>query len=293
MGRIEKTVFICYRRRNIPWALAIFQNLKHDGYDVFIDYNGIASGDFEQVIVENINARAHFLVLLAPSALERCSDPGDLLRREIETAIETRRNIIPLMLESFSFDEPAIDRQFTGSLAALKKYNGLSVHADYFDDAMTRLRDKYLNKSLDTVLHPASHYAGQAAKSGQIAATTVLTAQEWFERGLSSTSPDEQTRFYNNAIRLKPDFAQAFNNRGKARNDKGNTNSALLDFNEAIRLKPDYALAFYNRASVWQKKDQHAAAISDLQKYLDLGGGQQNGDTKEVEKRIRNLKKNL
>jgi hypothetical protein len=42
---------------------------------VFIDYSGIASGDFEQVILENINARAHFLVLLTPSALERCGDP--------------------------------------------------------------------------------------------------------------------------------------------------------------------------------------------------------------------------
>ena len=36
--RIEKTVFISYRRTNLPWALAIFQNLKSEGYDVFFDY---------------------------------------------------------------------------------------------------------------------------------------------------------------------------------------------------------------------------------------------------------------
>ena len=46
MERIEKTVFISYRRTNIPWALAIFQNLTQHGYDVFIDYNSIASGEF-------------------------------------------------------------------------------------------------------------------------------------------------------------------------------------------------------------------------------------------------------
>jgi hypothetical protein len=45
MERAEKTVFISYRRTNIPWALAIFQNLTQHGYDVFFDYNGIASGD--------------------------------------------------------------------------------------------------------------------------------------------------------------------------------------------------------------------------------------------------------
>src|ERR1700730_7164570 len=37
--------------------------------------------------------RAHFLVLLTPSALEHCGDPKDWLRREIETAMESRRNV--------------------------------------------------------------------------------------------------------------------------------------------------------------------------------------------------------
>jgi hypothetical protein len=103
MKRIEKTVFISYRRTNIPWALAISQNLTHHGYDVFFDFTGLASGDFERVILENIYARAHFLVLLTPSALERCSDPADWLRREVEAALDSKRNIVPLMLEGFYF----------------------------------------------------------------------------------------------------------------------------------------------------------------------------------------------
>src|SRR5690349_20558116 len=99
MARVEKTVFISYRRTNAPWALAIFQNLTHYKYDVFIDYEGIASGDFETAILENIKSRSHFVVLLTPSALERCGEPGDWFRREIETALDLKRNIVPLMLE--------------------------------------------------------------------------------------------------------------------------------------------------------------------------------------------------
>ena len=34
------------------WAIAVAQSLTHHGYAVFFDYLGIASGDFEQVIVE-------------------------------------------------------------------------------------------------------------------------------------------------------------------------------------------------------------------------------------------------
>lgn len=72
METVQRTVFISYRRTNFPWALAIYQNLTHHGLDVFFDYKGIASGDFESVIVGNIQSRAHFLVLLTPSALEDC-----------------------------------------------------------------------------------------------------------------------------------------------------------------------------------------------------------------------------
>ncbi len=92
---------------------------------MFFDYNGIASGDFERGILENIVACAHFLVLLTPSALERCGNPTDWLRREIETALSSQRNIVPLMLEGFNFGTPGIARQLTGTLAALKRYNAL------------------------------------------------------------------------------------------------------------------------------------------------------------------------
>ena len=174
MGRIEKTVFLSYRRTNATWALAIFQNLTQNGYDVFFDYDGIASGDFERVILENIKARAHFLVLLTPSALERCGDPSDWLRREIETALDTRRNIVPLMLDGFEFGPG----DQLGTLEALRHYNGLRVPVDYFSEAMFRLREKFLSVPLDAVLHPASPTARQAAEDQRAAAVTFPAVTE-------------------------------------------------------------------------------------------------------------------
>ena len=44
-----------------------------------------------------------------------------------------------------------------------------------------------------------------------------LTATEWFERGFNAADPDEKLHYYSEAIRLKPDYAEAFNNRGYAR----------------------------------------------------------------------------
>ena len=247
MARIEKTVFISYRHTNASWALAIYQNLTHNAYDVFYDFNGIASGDFESVILENIKARAHFILLLTPSALERCDEPGDWLRREIETALKSQRNIIPLMLEGFDHSSPGIAKHLTGELANLKRYNALRVPPDYFDDAMRRLREQFLNVPLDAVLHPASSTAQQAAKAQRVAASgapqvkeTALSAQQWFEQGFNATDPDEKLRCYSEAIRLDPDFADAYANRGAARRQKGDLDGALKDLDEAIRLNPDY-----------------------------------------------------
>jgi hypothetical protein len=163
MGRIEKTVFISYRRADAPWALAVFGDLTQHGYDVFVDYDGIASGQFDTIIFENIRARAHFLVLLTPTALERCSDPNDWLRREIEAAIDNKRNIVPLMLEDFDFRTPTITNQLPAKLATLKEYNGLRIPEDYFSPAMDRLRTKFLNVPVDAVLEKASALAQQVA----------------------------------------------------------------------------------------------------------------------------------
>jgi hypothetical protein len=174
MGRIEKTIFISYRRANEPWALAVFGDLTQHGYDVFIDYDGIASGNFETAILENIKARAHFLVLLTPTALERSGDPKDWMRREIEAALDNRRNIVPLMLEGSDFGKPPVAGQLTGKLTALKEYNGISIPAGFFQEAMGRLRNKFLNVPVDAVLHPASDSAQQAAKEQKDKATMAL-----------------------------------------------------------------------------------------------------------------------
>lgn len=201
MGRIEKTVFISYRRVNTSWALAIFQNLTQNGYDVFFDFTGIASGDFEAVILENIRARAHFLVLLTPSALDRCAETTDWLRREIEAALESGRNIVPLMLEGFDFSHTDVTNQLSGKLAALKRYNALRVPADYFSEAMARLREKFLNVPLDAILQPASSLAQETAREHQAAAQNAPEVPD-AELRSPADSPAQNTENHKNSLAM-------------------------------------------------------------------------------------------
>lgn len=174
MANIEKTVFISYRRKDAYAALAVYQYLTSQHYDVFLDYTSIPSGDFEQSIVSNIKARAHFILILTPTALERSSEPGDWLRREIETAIDEKRNIIPLFFEGFNFSAPGVAAKLTGKMGAIRRYNGLDIPTGYFEAAMERLCERYLNVPLDAVIHPVPSEVRKWVREERVAANLAL-----------------------------------------------------------------------------------------------------------------------
>ena len=277
MPFVQKTVFISYRRANFWNALAIYQYLTAQGFDIFFDYKSIKSGDFERVITENIQYRAHFLVVLTPSALDRCDQPNDWLRKEIELAIDEGRNIVPLIFEGFDFGSPSVGEKLVGKLAQLRKYNGLPVYAAYFEAGMKRLTEEFLNVPLDVVLKPISKEmqaitAAQQQAAGEAPKVTreELTAQEWFERGFKATAAEEQIRCYTQAIRLDPAFAYAYNNRGNCYAALGQHQLAIQDFDQAIQIKPDFAQVYYNRGISSADLGQRQRAIQDYDQAIQI-----------------------
>jgi len=283
MPRVEKTVFISYRRTNVPWALAIYQELTHHGYDVFFDYQSIDSGNFEKVILENIKSRAHFLVILTPSALERCKESGDWLRREIETAIDEKRNIVPLMLESFDFGSPLVTQALTGKLATLKKYNGLRVYSEYFFEAMDKLRGRYLNNDLsDIVLPTLMTEAKEITETEKAVANEApkvekeeLTAQEWFERGyiyVESKNYNEAFRCFSEAIHLQSDFAEAYNNLGNVLCEIEKYQEAEAAYRKSIELNSFNATAYSNLGTLLSDENlkRYEEAEAAYRKSIEL-----------------------
>jgi formylglycine-generating enzyme required for sulfatase activity len=198
MANIEKTVFISYRHTDVYIALAVYKFLTSQGYDVFFDYTNIPGGDFEQVILANIKNRAHFILILTPTALDRCSKPEDWLRREIETAIEEKRNIVPLFFKDFSYETPSVSKKLTGTLENFDQYNGMNVHEDYFDAAMERLVKQFLSVQLETILHPVSDQARKKVEKEQDAANNAPFDMERIIREIKKSSGGNVTlaRYY-------------------------------------------------------------------------------------------------
>jgi TIR domain len=154
----QSTVFISYRRK-VSWSIAraVFMNLHQHNYSVFMDVESIDSGRFDRIILDEIAARAHFLVILEHGTLAGCQKPDDWVRREIECAMELERNIVPILIDGFRFDDNT-RAHLTGRLRELPSYNGLPLPQEYFNEAMERLRTRFLKLPAQGDITPAPHH---------------------------------------------------------------------------------------------------------------------------------------
>ncbi len=81
---------------------------------------------------------------------------------------------------------------------------------------------------------------------------------------------DEAIRQYQEAIRLKPDLADAHSNLGVVLVRKGQIDEAIRQYQEAVRFKPDYALTHSNLATALAEKGQIDEAIRQYQEAIRL-----------------------
>jgi tetratricopeptide (TPR) repeat protein len=75
---------------------------------------------------------------------------------------------------------------------------------------------------------------------------------------------------YDQAIRLNPTMALAFDNRGRAYSEKNQFERAIADYDQAIRLNPNFANALHNRCWARVALGDTRGALSDCNESLRL-----------------------
>ncbi len=82
---------------------------------------------------------------------------------------------------------------------------------------------------------------------------------------------DAAMEMISQAIKLKPDFAEAYQLRGLIYQQRGKIHPAKEDFQLAIKIRPDYANAQYNLALLYDIYLQEIAlAVEHYEQYLAL-----------------------
>lgn len=128
-------IFISYRRSSYEVATLIAKHLESEGYSVFIDMK-LRPGRFKEQIYNIIDSCKDFLVILTPNALDRCNNDKDWIQLEICRAIKANKNIIPIMLNGFSWPSPMPTK-----LEELSNYHALTANTtDFFEFSMHKLK---------------------------------------------------------------------------------------------------------------------------------------------------------
>lgn len=102
-------------------------------------------------------------------------------------------------------------------------------------------------------------------------------AAVWFNKanelwdGQKYTDPKKAIGYLNNAIKLQPDYAQAYYNRGTAYYGLGLYKRAIKDYSETIRLKPKDIDAYYNRGNAYFFLGNNKLGCLDAKKACELG----------------------
>ena len=78
-------------------------------------------------------------------------------------------------------------------------------------------------------------------------------------------------RYFTKSIELNPQYATAYNNRGRSRSKDGDYTRAIQDCTSAIELSSNYALAYCNRGEAWLHLGDWEKAKADLTAAKEMG----------------------
>jgi tetratricopeptide (TPR) repeat protein len=99
-------------------------------------------------------------------------------------------------------------------------------------------------------------------------------AKEYLQMGndciTQAHSPKAAVANFDKAIKLCPDFVDAWVRRGVTLADMGDLYEAEVSFNKAIALSPADFRAYYNRGKLRLKQEHPQDALSDLDKATSL-----------------------
>lgn len=128
-------IFISYRRDGGE-ALAgrIADRLGLLGYSVFYDVESMRSGTFNTQIYDAIEKCEDVILVLPPNGLDRCVNDDDWVRKEIVYSLNSKKNIIPVMMRGFDFPESLPE-----DISKIRFLEGVVASGDYFDAFVNRL----------------------------------------------------------------------------------------------------------------------------------------------------------
>lgn len=134
-------IFISYRRiGGAQYARILQLMLTQRGYRVFLDYDELKDGRFNERIREAIESSTIFMMVLSKNSLDRCENENDWVRKELLIANKNNKQFIPVNPDN------EFDGIHTDVPEEIKYIIENTQHSDIFFG-------KYLGTTVETMVH--------------------------------------------------------------------------------------------------------------------------------------------
>lgn len=128
-------VFLSYRRRGgSEIARLVAERLERQGYEVFLDVEGLAEGDWSAALEHQIEQCHDFVPIITQDFFARCEQPDDVVRKEIALALSKGKNVVPVIATENPFPETLPD-----DIASLREKNGVRYVHEHANHVFNKL----------------------------------------------------------------------------------------------------------------------------------------------------------
>ncbi|MGV7222453.1 MAG: phosphatase PAP2 family protein [Nitrospinales bacterium] len=132
-----RSIFLSYRRENGSNMARIVQSeIIKRGYSVFLDVDDLGPNQFDEKLLKQIEKAPNFVLILAPGSLDRCINKEDWLFKEISHAIQSKSNIVPIMIDNFKYPPK---ESLPEEIKELVRHNSVIYSHEYFDATFDKL----------------------------------------------------------------------------------------------------------------------------------------------------------
>lgn len=267
-------IYLSYRRGfSASIALALAHALRAQCCDVFMEANPFDNRD--ALDLAQIEAHTHFLVVLTPALIESLQDANDPMRAEIEHALSTRRNIVPLLSNGFSFNTTILPAR----IAFLRRYYALAVAPETLSENVATLHERLIKAHFFGTLVPTPPDQQQAlaeriadSQNQPLPTSEQLRAEVTFNHALARARQDHAGKLedLDSALGLNPEHVYARFERALERRRSGDESGAFEDYSDILKQNPQFYRAYNNRAELYFTRGQYDFSFADYEQALAL-----------------------
>jgi len=144
-------------------------------------------------------------------------------------------------------------------------------------------RDQFLEDVQQFITLPTPGPSSTPSPTATPSPTPTPTFRYWFDKAMADLREGQYRaaiESFDEAIRLKPDFALSYMNRGVAKGRLRLNEEAILDYSHSISLDPSDACAYRNRGITKIRLEEFQQALKDLNTAISLRSGYDEAITK-------------